>query len=96
MQDWDECPEAMGPQSEGAINNVQYGDPGQVRIGPIPRQMPQDMMERERAAEEHRFEVRQRVERAAIAAGATALESGATADRILREAADAAQKASLR
>ena len=39
MRDWTEQPEAMGPQSEGAINNVKYGDPGYPTIGQPPRQM---------------------------------------------------------
>ena len=41
MKDWDEMPEAAGPQSEGAINNVQYGDPGYPSIGrPRPGSLP--------------------------------------------------------
>jgi hypothetical protein len=93
MQDWYECPEASGPQTEGAINNVQYGDPGYPSIGRPPLQLTPEQMEKERAADARRHEARCRVERAALAAGLSALESAAAADRLQAEAGEIADKA---
>jgi hypothetical protein len=93
MKDWNEVPEAVGPQSEGVLNNVQYGDPGYPSIGTIPPLMSPGMRDRERALAAEQYERRLVVERAALAAGVTALEAAATADRILREARETADKA---
>jgi hypothetical protein len=93
MQDWYECPEASGPQTEGAINNISYGDPGYPSIGRPPLQLTPEQRDRERNAAAVLYERRQRVERAALAAGLSALESAAAADRLQAEAASIADKA---
>ena len=92
MQDWMDCPEAAGPQSEGTLFNAKYGDPGMPRIGAIPRIMSIEQMERERDADARRYEVRLAAERAALAAGQSALEAASTADRLIREAHETARK----
>jgi len=92
MRDWTEQPEAMGPQSEGAINNVKYGDPGYPTIGQPPRQMSVEQRDKERDADYRRYEVRLAAERAALQAGQSALEAAATADRLIREAQETARK----
>jgi hypothetical protein len=94
MKDWHEMPEAMGPQSEGAINNVAYGDPGYPSIGQAPRIMSVEQMNRERDDASRRYEVRLAAERAALQAGQSALEAAATADRLIREAQETARKVS--
>ena len=59
-----------------------------------PYRMSPEMVERERAeADAAKFERRQVAERAAFAAGMSALEAGATASRLLAEAAEIADKA---
>jgi hypothetical protein len=93
MQDWYECPEASGPQTEGAINNVQYGDPGYPSIGQPPLQLTPEQMERERNAAAAAFERRMRIEAAAISISASVLEGKKLADDVLSEAALAAMKA---
>jgi hypothetical protein len=95
MQDWWEVPEAMGPQSEGAVNNVQYGDPGYPTIGQPPRIMSVEQRDREWAEDERRYQVRVAAERAAIAAGQSALEAAATASKLIREASDVAEKVAV-
>ncbi len=92
MRDWDEQPEAMGPQSEGTLFGAKYGDPGYPTIGRPPRQMSIEQMEKERDAAARAWERRQQIERAAIAAGVDALQA---ADRIEREAAEIAAKADV-
>jgi hypothetical protein len=96
MMSWEDCPEASGPQTEGAVNGVQYGDPGQISIGRPPLQLTPEQRDRERAAAAVLYERRQRVERAAMAAGMSALESAAAADRLQAEAASIADRAALR
>lgn len=96
MRDWDEQPEAMGPQSEGAVNGIEYGMPGYPSIGQPPRQLSPGQMERERAEAARKFEVRQRVERAAMLISVSALEGGKVADELLADAAEAARKAAAR
>ena len=93
MLSWEECPEAAGPQSEGAINGVQYGDPGYPSIGQAPRRLSIEQMERERAADAEKFERRMRIERAAISISASVLEGKTLTDQIMAEAAAAAMKA---
>lgn len=94
MKEYWEVPEAAGPQSEGTLNNVQYGDPGYPSIGAIPPVMSAEQRDRERAEDERRWQVRQAAERAAIAAGQSALEAASTADRLIREAQETARKVS--
>ena len=53
------------------------------------------MMNKERDEAARRYEARVRVERAALAAGASALEAAGAADRVLREAAEVAAKAAV-
>lgn len=96
MKDWDEMPEAAGPQSEGAINNVQYGDPGYPSIGRPPARLTPEQMERERAEADRKWQVRQRVEAAATAISISAMEGRTMADQVLQEAAAAAEKAASR
>jgi hypothetical protein len=96
MMDWMDQPEASGPQTEGAVNGVKYGDPGYPSIGRPPLQLTPEQRDRERNADARRHEARLRVERAALAAGLSALESAAAADRIIREAGEIADRAALR
>jgi hypothetical protein len=93
MQDWTECPEAAGPQTEGVLYGANYGDPGMPTIGAIPPRQPREVRERERAAAAEAYERRLRVERAAIAISVSAMEGRALADDVLKEAALAAAKA---
>jgi hypothetical protein len=93
MQDWDECPEASGPQTEGAVNGVKYGDPGYPSIGRPPLQLTPEQMQRERNAAAAAFERRMRIEAAAISISASVLEGKKLADDVLSEAALAAMKA---
>ncbi len=95
MRDWEDCPEASGPQSEGVLFGKQYGDPGMPTIGAIPRRLSVEQTERERAEAARKWEVRQRVERAAMLISVSALEGGQVADELLADAAEAARKASL-
>ena len=66
MLSWDECPEAEGPQSEGILFGKNYGDPGMPTIGQPPRIMSVEQRDRERAEADRKFELRQRIERAAM------------------------------
>jgi hypothetical protein len=93
MKDWDEMPEAMGPQSEGVINNVQYGDPGYPSIGQAPRQLDWETVLKERDQAARAYELRQRVERAALAVSVSALEAAVLADKVMADAAGAGKKA---
>jgi hypothetical protein len=95
VKDWDEQPEASGPSSEGELFGATYGSPGMPRIGQPPRQMSIEQRDRERAESERKFEVRQRVERAAMLISVSALEGGKVADELLQDAAEAARKAAL-
>jgi hypothetical protein len=72
---------------------IDYGAPGQIRIGRIEPQLDPAVRDRERAEAARRWELRQQVERAALAAGLTALEAGEAATRLQKEAAEAADKA---
>jgi hypothetical protein len=96
MMDIDDCPEASGPSSEGTLFNAKYGDPGYPSIGAPPRIMSAEQRDRERDADARRYEVRVAAERAAIAAGQSALEAASTADRLIREAGEIAAKVSAR
>ncbi len=96
VQEWWECPEAAGPQTEGAINGVNYGDPGYPSIGQPPRQLSIEQRDRERAEADRKWAIRQRVEAAATAISISAMEGRTMTDQILAEAAAAAQKAALR
>jgi len=60
--------------------------------GPDPYRMSPEQVNRERAEADRRWEIRQAAERAAIAAGQSALEAASTADRMLREAAETAAR----
>lgn len=53
-----------------------------------------EQVARERAEASRRYEVREAAERAAIAAGQSALEAAATADKLIREAQETARKVS--
>lgn len=63
------------------------------RRGHDPYRMSPEMVERERAEAARKFEIRQRIEQAALQAGASSLEAAQTYDRIAREAAGIADKA---
>jgi len=93
MQDWTECPEAQGPQSEGTLYGKRYGDPGMPRIGAIPRQMPREMMDAERDLAARKYEQRLRIEAAAISISVSAIEGRELADDVLTQAALAAEQA---
>ena len=60
-----------------------------------PYRMSPEQVARERAEAERTFEIRTRVEQAAMEASASSLEAARTYDRIVREAADAATRAAL-
>ncbi len=64
-------------------------------MGQPPRIMSVEQRDKERAEADRKWEIRQRVERAAIAISASTLEGGKLADEILRQAAAAAEKAAL-
>lgn len=96
MMSWEDCPEAAGPQSEGAINGVQYGDPGYPSIGRPPRRLSIEQTERERAEADRKWAIRQRVEAAATAISISVMEDKTLTDQILQEAAAAAEKAASR
>ena len=61
--------------------------------GPDLYAMSPEMRDRERAEADRRWEIRTRIERAALQAGASSLEAAATYDRIAREAGEIADKA---
>jgi|SRR5271166_2486292 len=61
-----------------------------------PYRMSPEQEARERAEADRKFEIRQRIEQAALAAGASALEASATVARIEREAGELAGKAANR
>lgn len=93
MMSYEECPEFQGPQSEGNLFGADYGQPGYPSIGRAPRQMPIEMMERERAQAAEAYERRLRVERAAFAISLSTLEGGKLADQIMEQIASAGEKA---
>lgn len=93
MQDWTECPEAAGPQSEGVLYGKIYGSPGMPSIGQPPRQMSIEQRDRERDQAAATFERRQRIEAAAISISVSVLEGRKLTDQIMAEAAAAAAKA---
>jgi hypothetical protein len=95
MLSWEECPEASGPSTEGAINGIQYGDHGYPSIGQAPRIMSIEQRDREWAEDERKYQVRLAAERAALAAGQSALEAAATASKMLREAGEIAAKVAV-
>lgn len=64
--------------------------------GADPYRMSAEQRDRERAEAERKFEIRERIERAALQAGASALEASATVSRIEREAGEVAVKAANR
>jgi hypothetical protein len=84
-------PEAAGPQSE--TPGVDYGSPGQIRIGRIEPQLDRATVDRERAEADRRYYLREQVERAALQAGLTALQAAEAAQRITTEAREAADRA---
>jgi hypothetical protein len=96
MMDWMDQPEASGPQTEGELFGATYGSPGMPSIGAPPLQLTPEQRDRERNAAAAAFERRMRVERAAMAAGLSALESAAAADRLQAEAGEIADRAALR
>lgn len=96
MLSWDECPEAEGPQSEGILFGKNYGDPGMPTIGQPPRIMSVEQRDRERAEADRKFELRQRIEAAAMSISVSAIEGRTMTDQILAEAALAAERAVLR
>jgi hypothetical protein len=88
---FDAWPEAAGPVSE--VPGQDYGSPGQIRIGPIPRLMDPEMRDRERAMAERQAIIRERAEQAALAAGLAGLQAAAAADKVITEAKAAADRA---
>ncbi len=95
MMSYEQCPEFAGPQSEGELFGQTYGSPGMPTIGQAPRIMSVEQRDKERDEASRRYEARLRVERAALAAGASALEAASASDRVLREAAEVAAKAAV-
>ncbi len=96
MLSWEECPEAAGPQVESESGNlfgIDYGQPGQISIGRPPRQMSLEQMEKERAQAAAIYERRQRVEAAALSISVSVMEGKTLTEKILSEAAAAADKA---
>ncbi len=79
------------------LPRLDQGELAQGRYVPLrgadPYQMPAEMRDRERAEADRRWEIRSRIERAALEAGASSLEAAATYDRIAREASEIADKA---
>ncbi len=65
-------------------------------IGQAPRQLTIEQRDKERAEADRKWEIRQRVERAAMLISVSALEGGKVADELLAEAAEAGRKAALR
>ena len=81
------------PEASGPMTDVQATGTRLPVIGPVPRQLPWEMVLKERDQAARRYELRQQVERAALQAGLTALQAAEAADRLQREAASAADKA---
>jgi len=71
---------------------LRHGEYVPIR-GPDPYRMSPEQVARERAEADRKYQVREAAERAAIAAGQSALKAAATADRIIREARETADKA---
>jgi len=61
-----------------------------------PYRMSPEQVARERAEADRRYEIRTRVEQAAMEAGASSLEAARTYDRIEREAAETAERVANR
>ena len=93
MMTFEQAPEFAGPQSEGVLFGADYGQPGYPSIGQPPRIMSVEAMEKERDQAARAYEMRTRIEQAALQAGASALEASAAYDRLVREAAEIAAKA---
>ncbi len=70
-----------------------YGDPGMPTIGQPPRRQSLEVMERERAPAAAVYERRQRVEAAALSISVSVMEGKTLTEKILQEAAAAADKA---
>ncbi len=66
------------------------------RRGPDPYRPTPEQTARERDLAARKFEIREAAERAAIAAGQSALEAATTASRIIREAAETADRVANR
>jgi hypothetical protein len=84
-------PEAGGPMPE--IPGIDYGSPGYARIGQVPPLMDPEMRDRERALAERQYLIREAAERAAMAAGMSALQAGQAAGEMIDRARAAADKA---
>jgi hypothetical protein len=93
MKDWTDQPEAAGPQSEGYLNNVRYGDPGYPSIGVIEPLMDRELMWKERAEQERRHALRVELERAASTAARDVLLGRSVAGQVLEDASSAVDAA---
>ena len=93
MKDWTEMPEASGPSSEGELYGLTYGSPGMPTIGRAPRRQSLEAMECERAQAAAAYERRQRVEAAALSISVSVMEGKTLTEKILQEAAAAADRA---
>jgi hypothetical protein len=87
-------PESAGPVSE--LPGVDYGSPGYARIGQAPALLDPATRDRERAAAERQHAIRQAAERAALAAGMSALQAGQAAGEMIDRAREAADTAAMR
>lgn len=93
MLSYEEVPEASGPISESDMGKACYGQPGYPSIGKIPHRLPPEMVARERADAERKWETRQQIERLASAIAISALEAGTMTDEIIAEINAAADRA---
>jgi hypothetical protein len=91
---WERFPEAAGPMCE--VRGQDYGTPGMPTIGAIPHLLSPEQRDRERAHAERQYAIREAAERAALAAGLSALEAADAAAKMMDEAREAADKAARR
>jgi hypothetical protein len=75
---------------------VDYGSPGYARIGRIDPPLSPEVRDRERAEADRRWQVRLAAERAALAAGMSALQAAEAADKLIAQARETADRAVIR